>query len=274
MTKRTEQEEQIYYEIEASEQEFLEWYRTKEHKKYERPSVTIDNVMLAYNREEDALKILLIKRKAHPYKGCWALPGGFVNPNESTDKGCLRETFEETGVQLKESNIEQLYTFSTPNRDPRDWVITVSYMAFLNQEALKAGDDASEAAWFDITLTEGSALLHHQMEHIGLDLVAETTSAASTGNLAFDHEKIISTAIKRIVGKMYYQPRLLTLLGESFTIAEARKVYAKFLGVPYQTLDHSNFKKDLLKFLKEVDERPTGVGRPSKFYALDIPYLK
>lgn len=268
------QAEKKYYETEASEADFLTWYQSQDLPKYETPSVTIDNVMFCYNREEDQMKMLLIKRKAHPFKDSWALPGGFVNPRESTGESCIRETKEETGVQLTEFNIEQLYTFSTPNRDPRGWVITTSYLAFLNQEALTAGDDASDVKWFNIKI-EGSHLYLSAADiEIQVDIEKEEMLDESPERLAFDHVKIISTAFNRIIGKMYYQPRVLTVLGESFTITEARKVFSKFLGVDYRTIDHSNFKKDLLKFVKEVDERPTGVGRPSKFYALNIPYLK
>lgn len=273
MKFENKKEEKKYYETVASEEEFLKWYKAQDLPKYETPSVTVDNVMFCYNREEDQLKMLLIKRKAHPFKDSWALPGGFVNPTESTNESCLRETQEETGVKLTELNIEQLYTFSTPNRDPRGWAITTSYIAFLNQEVLTAGDYASDVKWFNIDIEGDLVMLTEGDIVIQLDIQKEATLVSSQERLAFDHGEIISTAFKRIRGKMYSQPRVLTILGESFTITEARKVFAKFLGLDYKKIDHSNFKKDLLKFVKEVDERPTGVGRPSKFYAVDSPYL-
>ena len=260
------QAEKHYYENSATEVEFLDWYRQQDLPKYETPSVTVDNVLLCYNREHDQLKILLVKRNNHPFQFSWALPGGFVNRDESTDQSCLRETQEETGVQIPANNIEQLHTFSTPNRDPRGWVITVSYLAFIGEEPLTAGDDAKEALWFTVERQADQLILTNQADEIILNLV----TGASTGKetLAFDHDQIIIKAFQRVINKMYHEPTILHVLGKDFTITEARKVFAKFLGLDYKNIDHSNFKKALLEFFIEVGERPVGIGRPSKIYQL------
>lgn len=264
---QSKKEEKHYFETQASQEEYLAWYQKQDLPKYETPSVTVDNVLLSYNREADALKVLLIKRNTHPFRYSWALPGGFVNRSESTAESCLRETEEETGVKLSKNHIEQLHTFSTPNRDPRGWVITVSYLAFIGEEPLTAGDDATEACWFNVERVANHLMLTHEKED---KIVLSLTTGESLGSemLAFDHDKIILKAFNRIINKMYHEPTILQVLGAEFTITEARKVFAKFLGVDYKTIDHSNFKKAMLDYLVEVGERPVGIGRPSKIYRL------
>lgn len=263
------EEEKNHYETQATEQEFLDWYSQQDLPTYDTPSVTIDNVLLCYNRQEDQLKILLVQRNTHPYQYSWALPGGFVNRNESTSDSCIRETKEETGVKIQRYNIEQLHTFSTPNRDPRGWVITVSYLAFIGEEPLTAGDDAKEAKWFTITREQDLLKLENDAHDA---IILNLTSGKSKGEetLAFDHEQIIIKAFKRVLNKMYHEPKVLQVLGQEFSITEARKVFAKFLGVDYRTIDHSNFKKTMLDYFVEVAERPTGIGRPSKIYQLKV----
>ncbi len=258
--------EKTYYEQVASEEEFLAWYRQQEQPQYEKPSVTVDIVLMCYNKENDQLKILLIQRKGHPYRHSWALPGGFVNPNESTGESVLREAQEETGVAISKRHIEQLHTFSTPNRDPRGWVVTVSYLAFIGEEPLAAGDDASEVRWFSLERKDEQLYLINGDVEIILDL--RTGQSLGKDTLAFDHSEIILKAFRRVANKMEHEPQVLQVLGDSFTITEARKVFAKFLGVDFRSIDHSNFKKSLLRFFDEIGERPVGIGRPSKIYRL------
>src|SRR5258706_4686860 len=139
--------------------------------KYERPSVTVDVVMMSLRQGD--LHVLLIKRRSWPYEGMWAIPGGFVNPDESLETAAKRELNEETGVE--DVYLEQLYTFGDPGRDPRTRVITVVYFALLDSERLqvRAADDAAEVDWFPV-----------------YDLPA----------LAFDHEKILQYALERLRG--------------------------------------------------------------------------
>ncbi|KAF1300543.1 MULTISPECIES: NUDIX hydrolase [Enterococcus] len=259
-------EEKIYFEQQASEEEFLRWYKQQEQPEYEKPALTVDMVLMCYNKEEDQIKTLLIQRKSHPYKNSWALPGGFVEANESTGESVIRETKEETGVVISNHNIEQLHTFSRPDRDPRGWVVTVSYLAFIGEEPLSAGDDAAEVRWFTLERKRNNIHLTNGDVEIILDLQTGTSYGRDT--LAFDHSEIILKAFNRIANKMEHEPLVLQVLGDSFTITEARKVFAKFLGMDFKTIDHSNFKKAMLQYFDEIGERPVGIGRPSKIYRL------
>lgn len=138
--------------------------------KYERPSVTVD--IAIFTSEEDRRQVLLIKRGHWPFQNFWALPGGFIEMDETLYAAALRELKEETGVT--DVFLEQLYTFGDPGRDPRTRVITVVYLAVVpaGQVKPRAGDDAAEARWWPI------------------DALPE--------NLAFDHKDILQVAIKRL----------------------------------------------------------------------------
>ncbi|AQP54612.1 DNA mismatch repair protein MutT [Vagococcus penaei] len=260
-------EEKHYYETQVSEDEFLTWYKQQHFPTHDVPSVTVDIVLFCYNREEDDLKVLLIKRNTHPFQYSWALPGGFVQQHVSTADSCIRQTFAETGVSITKNNIEQLHTFSTPGRDPRGWVITVSYLAFIGEEPLTAGQKTSDASWFSVKRSVNLLTLSNSKKaQIKLNLL--NGESLGRDSLAFDHADIVTKAFNRVCNKMYHEPQVLRVLGESFTITQARKLYAKFLGIDYQEIDHSNFKKALLPYLDEVGQKAIGVGRPSKIYQL------
>ena len=123
-----------------TEAEFLAAY---DPSKWERPSVTVD--MCCYCRENRSL--LMVKRGGHPFIGKWALPGGFLEPDETAEQAVRRELAEETGVNA--DAIIQLRAFSDPHRDPRTRIVTVAYIAVLDRlPDARAGDDAADAKWF------------------------------------------------------------------------------------------------------------------------------
>ena len=142
-----------------TEAEFLAAYDAS---KYERPSVTVDIVLIladVLTLDPDNLEILLIKRGGHPFIGKWALPGGFVNPDETLEQAARRELAEETGIQARNIALQQLHTFSDPQRDPRTRIITCVFGAFEAKQSLfsesaaqriQAGDDASDLGLFKL----------------------------------------------------------------------------------------------------------------------------
>ena len=143
-------------------------------KRRERPSVTVDVVVVV--RQEGRLKVLLVRRKEPPFEGCWALPGGFVEPNEPLEAAARRELVEETGVSP--DHLEQVRAFGNPGRDPRGWTISVAFLAVLPEQEMpswqpKAGSDASEVGWFDLEELPGLAFDHAEiLAQAGRSLVA------------------------------------------------------------------------------------------------------
>src|SRR3989344_1396820 len=205
---------------------------------YEKPSVTVD--VLIFTVQENKLKIILVKRAIEPFKGSWAIPGGFVRKNESLEEAALRELSEETGV--KDVYLEQLYTFGDPKRDPRGRVITVSYMALVNSEKikLKASTDAAEAEWF---------------------------SVKNMPLLAFDHREILNYSLKRLKWKFEYTTVAFSLLSNKFAISEIQKIYEI---VFVKEFDKRNFAKKLLSLdiLKEEGIKKDVSHRPPMLYSL------
>ncbi len=206
--------------------------------KYERPSVTVDVVIFTILDEQ--LKVLLIKRKAWPHEGMWAIPGGFVRMEESLEDAAYRELAEETNVTGEQVYLEQLYTFGDPHRDPRTRVITVTYFAIVAADQIdpRAADDADEVGWFSV-----------------YDLPA----------LAFDHDDILDYALTRLRYKLEYTAVGFQLLPEKFTLRELQDAYEIVLGT---NLDKGNFRSKLRKtqVVEKVDGyRDTG-GRPARLY--------
>ena len=155
-----------------TEAEFLANYNPGD---YERPSVTVDMMVLRVKQDFSCLQILLIKRKDHPFINCFALPGGFINMRESAYEAACRELQEETG--LTNIYLEQIYTMSKPDRDPRMRIIDIAYAALLPfgyQANVKAGDDAKDALWFDIDISDDHLRLHNEEKDIHIKYQLET----------------------------------------------------------------------------------------------------
>ncbi|MEY2979271.1 MAG: NUDIX hydrolase [Prochlorotrichaceae cyanobacterium] len=208
---------------------------------YPRPAVTVDCVVFGLD-ESINLKLLLIQRDREPYLEHWALPGGFVQLRESLEAAARRELQEETGVAGV--YLEQLYTFGLPERDPRDRVISVAYYALVNlaEYRLQAATDARDTSWFDLL---------------------------QRPPLAFDHDRIVATAIDRLRGKVRYEPIGFELLPQKFTLTQLQKLYETILGHP---LDKRNFRKKLLKMdlLIPLEEMQEGVRhRAARLYQFD-----
>ena len=199
--------------------------------------LTVDAVVFGY--EDGVISVLLIQRKYGPFKNQWALPGGFVQENESLEAAVERELQEETGVKI--NYLEQLYTFGQPQRDPRGRVVSVAYFGLVRPNTFKiaASTDASKVQWFDIR---------------------------ELPKLAFDHMDILNTAIARLQAKITYEPIGFELLDKKFPFSDLEKLYTTLLGRP---IDRRNFRKKILSFkvLDELNEKVSkGSGRPANLF--------
>lgn len=280
-----------------TEQEFLSAYRPGD---YERPSMAADMVIFTVTDmapestrrlAEKELRLLFIRRGGHPYLGQWALPGGFVRPNETAEQTATRELREETGVDRV--YLEQLYTFTQPGRDPRTWVISCAHMALIDSTKvqLKAGDDADDARWFrlsyrllwekkehqedgfrkvlryGIELTDDDLTLRAEVErriHSTLNGWEEEFVVAEQGDLAFDHARIIACAIERLRGKIEYTDIALHLMPQCFTLTELQQVYEVIWG---KELLKAAFRRKIAPLVKETDKyTEDGAHRPSRLY--------
>lgn len=222
-----------------TEKEFLEQYRPGD---YERPSVTVDILLFTVDPGLNNLKLLLIKRGDHPCMNCWALPGGFVEMDESAFVAANRELKEETG--LEGIYLEQLYTYSQPNRDPRMRVIDIAYIALIPMTEAVAGDDAADAAWFNVSMNDNRLLLISEEKDVKIEYLLKNKTFESgmityenavpelysKEKLAFDHNLIILDGIKRIRNKADYTDLVFNLMGEPFTLPDLQIVYEIVLG--------------------------------------------
>lgn len=179
--------------------------------------LAVDAVVFGYNSEK--LKVLLIRRKYAPYEGMYAFPGGFVLEHERTRETVIRELREETNVSV--DYLEQLYTFSKVDRDPRERIVTVAYYALVNPEkfTLVPATDASTAEWVDV-------------------------SSIKKDDLAFDHFGILEYAVSRLRNKINYEPIGFDLLPKEFTLSDIHKLYSTILN---REVDKRNLFKQAKK---------------------------
>jgi 8-oxo-dGTP diphosphatase len=214
-------------------------------------AVTVDLVVLTV-REDAALKVLAIKRREPPFQGRWALPGGFVRPDEDLDHAAERELGEETGLPPGAVHLEQLASYGAPDRDPRMRTVTVAYLALAaDLPAPRAGGDAAAAEWLPV-----ERLLK------------------SRSSLAFDHRVILRDGVERARGKLEYTPLAASFCASEFTVADLRHVYETVWGT---TLDPRNFHRKVTGtpgFLVPLQRTRTEVGRPAELYQVGkVPLL-
>ena len=190
--------------------------------KYPHPAVTTDCVIFGFDGQ--SLKVLLVERGIEPYKGRWAFPGGFLNPDERAEEGARRELNEETG--LEGAFIEQFHTYTEPNRDPRERVITIAYFALVRIQEVHGSDDAAKAQWFP---TE------------------------EVPQLAFDHDRILRDATRKLRERIHFEPIGFELLPDKFTMKDLQLLYEAILDVKF---DRRNFSKKMIHYglLNQLDE--------------------
>lgn len=205
-----------------------------------RPALAVDCAVFGLDAGD--LKVLLVERRRPPFQGAWALPGGFVGMRESVEQAARRELAEETGV--RDVYLEQLFTFSAVERDPRERVVSVAHYALvrLGAHQVRAASDAKAVAWRAVKQARG---------------------------LAFDHDRILAVAHERLKGKVRYQPIGFELLPHKFTLGELQRLYETILEQP---LDKRNFRKKILAMglLVELGERQKDVAhRAARLYRFD-----
>lgn len=198
--------------------------------RYPHPAVTTDSVVFGYDGRN--LSVLLVERGNEPYKGFWALPGGFLEMDETVEECAKRELEEETGI--RDIYLEQFHVFSAVDRDPRERILSVSFLALTRKSDYNviAGDDAAKAEWFNIY---------------------------SLPCLAFDHNEIVRMAKERLQLILRYKPVAFRLLDKKFIMSELQKLYEVINGTEY---DRRNFQKKMMATGLLDDEGPCEIPMP------------
>lgn len=264
------------------EHDYLRQYNSK-------PSVTVDIIIFSLFEEacnnyrklpEKSMEVLLVRRGKYPYKGMYALPGGFLKPNETLESAAFRELQEETGAKC--DYLQQLRTFSEPDRDPRQRVITCAYTALVDGASIKVlgGTDVKTAEWFKVhleannepehlwtlSLSNGTAELRATMKENAENKVNEFPGLEIiySNGLAFDHALIIAYAVLKLRQQINLEPIAFTMLPDRFTLTEAQKAYEAILGRKLYT---QAFRRKIAEFVAETSEyAEKGGHRPSKLY--------
>ncbi len=209
---------------------------------YPPTAVTVDLVVLTVREGE--LQVLTIRRGEQPFVGQWALPGGFLRPDEDLHEAAARELQEETALSAGQVHLEQLASYGTPDRDPRMRTVTVAYIALApDLPSPTAGTDAAEAQWQPVDpLLRGDGL-------------------------AFDHGRILRDGVERARAKLEYTPLAAAFCAPEFTISDLRHVYEVVWGTE---LDARNFHRKVTKtagFVTATAGTTTrDGGRPARLY--------
>jgi 8-oxo-dGTP diphosphatase len=200
--------------------------------------------LVVFTVRDARLQVLVVERGNEPFKGRWALPGGFLRPNETLARAAERELVEETGLKASRLHLEQLQTYGDPGRDPRGRIVSVAYLAIAaNLPAPTPGSDAVRARWQPVE------------EAVG-DLPG----------MAFDHREIVTDGLERARKKLEETTLATVFCADEFTISELRHVYEVVWGTP---IDQRNFSRKVLgttDFVVPTGERRVSMGRPATLY--------
>lgn len=272
-----------------------EFLATYDADKYKHPSTTVDMVVATV--QDKALKILLVKRRDHPFIGCWATPGGFIQFGEDIDAAAMRELYEETGLR-EGIYFRQLYTFGKADRDPRTHVITTAYITLAPETVIrqsKAGDDAVDTEWFTVKhqiINEGDyerttrltlestkdTMVYYISERVidnWVKVYSQFSAAESTNQLAGDHIKIINMAINEIQEHALSGGLIFNMLPEEFTLNALRQAYEAITGVEIASSRKPNFNRDIQRYVlptghteksAKTRRRETALYKPNRLY--------
>lgn len=263
-----------------SEEEFLRDYDPNQ---FDRLSLTTDILIFSVSDEIEKnyrklskkyFSILLVKRDTYPFKDKWCLPGGFIKIDEDIEDAATRILEEEANI--KDIYLEQLYTYGSPNRDPRMRVVSTSYMALIDKNRLQ-NHISKNASWFNvfvledkeiinITLDNGNETIKLKVKKIKEEKTIDRYKYEVLENdkLAFDHALVITTGISRLKNKIEYTDIVFNMMPEYFTLGELQQVYEAILGK--KLLDPA-FRRIIAKKTEKTDKMKTGGGhRPSVLF--------
>ncbi len=297
------------YEMSNEERDYLSKYSITN---FERPSVATDIVVFSIMEEGEnnnfrklakrALKVLLVKRESYPYKGCFALPGGFCRPDEDVYKTARRELFEETNV--KDVYLKQAGVFGDIGRDPRGWIISNAFLALIDSKKynLRGGTDAWEAKWFAVNMEAKEIKREINGENKNDSIYIETIytliftnedsedgfmvdikeykrfenyheivsyEILSSGKLGFDHGKIILHALLQLKKDVANDDKIVfDLMSELFTLTDLQSAFEVILN---EKLLKANFRRKIADYVIETEKSIEGAGhRPAKLFKRNV----
>ena len=277
-------------EVNARGQTLEEFLAAYDETQYRRPSNTVDMILMTISG--GSLKILLVKRKDHPFIHDWALPGGFINFDEDMETAVQRELAEETNI-TDHTYFKQLYTFGNADRDPRTRIITTAYLSMTPEENIRntaAGDDAEETGWFTIskitvhTGDEGrESVIRMDLPEKTIHMIYDVTDSVksnyvetrsvlnpdSNARLACDHIKAINMAMDQLQHRAASTGILFNMLPEEFTLRQAQTVYEAIIG---RTTDTGNFRRDIRKMLKATGKKCATGGKAAELFRFNPLY--
>ena len=260
-----------------TEKDFLKEYDIT---KYDRPSIATDIVLFTLdNSIKNAkkvnvgpLQILLIKRASYPFKGQWALPGGFYEKGETLEEAAARELYEETNV--RNAYLENTKTFSETGRDPRGWIVSNAFIGAINKSDcnLRADSDAWEAKWFNLSEEKGAGenctvynlTLTAEDDSCSINIVVKCDKTMEMGrvkhkwsickseNLGFDHALIITELFQKLKNGILSDIRLLfEFVPETFTVGQLEATYKAIFNIDGKV---PNFRRKIGNYIVETDE--------------------
>lgn len=239
--------------------------------------IRVVNIIWSFDEDTNKVLVLLVQNSLEPYAGKWGLPSTLLRTDENAEQASLRLIREKIGIDLPHFYTEQLATFSSIDRSPKNREIALTYMTYLpSMPKLTPGYGASDAQWFTVGSTKNQYTLNYsslQFKTLSdkvsdADFYAHIKNYEKKTKLLSDHSLILRQAFHRVTNRLDYLPTILLTLGESFTLKKARIVYATFWKQSVGSIDNSNFRKTHGPLFKEVGIERGKSGRPAKLYKL------